>query len=452
MAERTACAYVDHNRELFHVPAVKVTEQFSSLYFMRLCELRGKVEAAASQRWGSDILNRKVKTLDAEPGAPVLVVGTLYREMKGKPNIMEELNRDPLLEVFASDERKAAEKYVGEGDVVFLEDDSGRLALQLTSELADDVLVTGAVVAVKGTLSETGELDVEGICLPGMPPQAPRAALAGPPAGRYVAVVSGLRVGHDAHDMLPLQLLAEHLTGQLGCDEDHRMQANIVRLIVAGNATGCAAAGEGEPANAAGGDVLKKMAPNAQKSLAEHARYLDLFLTTVGAAMPVDLMPGAGDPCNYLLPQQPFHPCMLPQAAKLSSLNLCTNPYCADVDGMRVLGTSGQPLDDMQRYLPGDDRLATLTRTLEFQHLAPTAPDTLGCYPYAGDSADPFVVRECPHVFFAGNQPRYESKLVEGPAGQRVCAIMVPDFCRDHTCVLVNLDTLESQPIVFAGL
>jgi len=175
---------------------------------------------------------------------------------------------------------------------------------------------------------------------------------------------------------------------------------------------------------------------------------------------------------------------MLPQASQLSTLNLCTNPYCCDVDGVRVLGTSGQPLDDMQRsaserarnppttrlrhapsprayeprtrathrYLPGDERMQTLQRSLEFQHLAPTAPDTLGCYPFAEKSSDPFVMSECPHIYFAGNQPRFESTLVQGPAGQRTRAIMVPDFQLEHTCVLVNLETLECRPMSFAGL
>ena len=151
-----------------------------------------------------------------------------------------------------------------------------------------------------------------------------------------------------------------------------------------------------------------------------------------------------------------------------------------DVDGVRVLGTSGQPIDDMQRYnlasalaccqfklslalltlcvptfhrsLPGDDRLHTLQRTLEFQHLAPTAPDTLGCYPFADRSEDPFMIRTCPHIYFAGNQPRFESTLVEDPAGQRVRCILVPDFQVEHTCVLVNLRTLECRPMSFSGL
>ena len=230
------------------------------------------------------------------------------------------------------------------------------------------------------------------------------------------------------------------------------MQANIVRLVVAGNAT-CSPAPAAEGLSAAGGgDVLKKVVPQQQKNFAQHVRTLDQFLTTVSAAIPTDLMPGRDDPCNFLLPQQRFHPCMLPQSTKLSSLNLCTNPYCCDVDGVRVLGTAGQPLDDMQRYLPGDDRLRTLARSLEFQHLAPTAPDTLGCYPFDDAMKDPFVVHECPRVFFAGNQPRFESTLVEGAAGQRARVVMVPDFSKEPVCVLVNLDTLDCKTVAFAGL
>ena len=83
-------------------------------------------------------------------------------------------------------------------------------------------------------------------------------------------------------------------------------------------------------------------------------------------------MPGGDDPCNFLLPQTAFHPCLLPQASQLATLNLTTNPYCCDVDGVRLLGTSGQPCNDMQRYLPADARLDTMAASLESRHLAPT--------------------------------------------------------------------------------
>ena len=36
----------------------------------------------------------------------------------------------------------------------------------------------------------------------------------------------------------------------------------------------------------------------------------------------------------------------------------------------------------------------------------------LGCYPF--QDRDPFVLEETPHIFFAGNQPEYASRLVQG--------------------------------------
>ncbi len=102
------------------------------------------------------------------------------------------------------------------------------------------------------------------------------------------------------------------------------------------------------------------------------------------------------------------------------------------------------------RYLPDEDRLGTLEASLHYRHLAPTAPDTLGCYPYI--EADPFIMPECPHVYFAGNQPGFQTKLVDGAAGQKVRLVMVPDFRIEPTCVLVDLHTLDCTPISFAGL
>lgn len=34
------------------------------------------------------------------------------------------------------------------------------------------------------------------------------------------------------------------------------------------------------------------------------------------------------------------------------------------------------------------------------------------CYPF--DEYDPFILNEKPHIFFAGNQPEYQTKLKPG--------------------------------------
>jgi DNA polymerase delta subunit 2 len=44
-----------------------------------------------------------------------------------------------------------------------------------------------------------------------------------------------------------------------------------------------------------------------QTKLVEPIRELDLALTQLAAAMPVDIMPGPNDPANYSLPQQVNH-------------------------------------------------------------------------------------------------------------------------------------------------
>lgn len=41
------------------------------------------------------------------------------------------------------------------------------------------------------------------------------------------------------------------------------------------------------------------------------------------------------------------------------------------------LGTSGQTIDDLDKYTEGFDRLQLAERTMFWRHIAPSAPDTL---------------------------------------------------------------------------
>lgn len=88
-------------------------------------------------------------------------------------------------------------------------------------------------------------------------------------------------------------------------------------------------------------------------------------------------MPGATDPCHAFLPQQPWHHAILPKSSTLSTLKTVTNPYKFEIDGMKYLGTSGQNLDDVFKYVESEDRMLIAEKMLEWAHIAPTAPDTL---------------------------------------------------------------------------
>lgn len=64
-----------------------------------------------------------------------------------------------------------------------------------------------------------------------------------------------------------------------------------------------------------------------------------------------------------------------------------------------------------------------------------------GSYPFQDD--DPFVMNECPHVYFVGCQPEFGTRIIHGPEGQVVRLIAVPSFSETKEIVLVDSETLD---------
>lgn len=105
--------------------------------------------------------------------------------------------------------------------------------------------------------------------------------------------------------------------------------------------------------------------------------HLDNFLCELLPSVDVELMSGEKDPNGSTVPQQPLHHALLPNAAKYSGFYRRTNPCWLEVAGTSFLGTSGQNIDDIFKYLDSHDRISMSCSTLEWSHMAPTAPDTL---------------------------------------------------------------------------
>ena len=129
-----------------------------------------------------------------------------------------------------------------------------------------------------------------------------------------------------------------------------------------------------------------------------------------------------------------------------------TNPHDFDLDGWRFLGTGGQTVNDIYKYVSGEERLEMMEAMLRWRLAAPTAPDTLWCYPF--QDGDAFVMKECPHVYFAGNQPKFETGLIEGPQGQTVRLTAVPSFRETGEVVVMDLETLGVEVVkieIFEG-
>jgi DNA polymerase delta subunit 2 len=56
---------------------------------------------------------------------------------------------------------------------------------------------------------------------------------------------------------------------------------------------------------------------------------------------------------------------------------------------------------------------------------------------------------DCPHVFFVGNQPQFDTTVIDGPLGQNVRLIAVPKFKETGQIVIVDTetDTLEVKTL-----
>ncbi|GKV34561.1 hypothetical protein SLEP1_g42924 [Rubroshorea leprosula] len=401
-------------------------QQYSQIYFARLYKMRTLLYSLVPN-WKPRLTVCTV--LGLEQGKECIIVGTLYKHMKLKPCILDEYSKErssaPLVK---------AHNFVHPDDCLILEDESGRVKLGGT-KLSPLLYVTGVVVALHGRETSAGEFFVEDVLEAGLPPQIELPLELR--EDKYVVFVSGLSVGSTASNPLQFQLFVDHITGHLGDDEEQNIAAQIVHVVIAGNSVEI-------PHGLLNGQNL---ASKDQSSLSDPIKELDLLLTQIASGLPLDIMPGSNDPANFSLPQQPLHRCLLPGSAAYNTFRSCTNPHCFELDNIRFLGTSGQNIDDLAKYSEGKDSLDFMERTLRWAHVAPTTPNTLGCYPFS--DRDPFVIESCPHVYFVGNQEKYETRLLKGSNGQLVRLICIPKFCQTGVAVVLNMRNLECHTLTF---
>ncbi|KAF7667921.1 hypothetical protein LDENG_00042190 [Lucifuga dentata] len=418
--------------ECFRVGKRSFNRQYAHIYAARLMQMRPLLTERARAKWGPNVHIRKL--CDLQTGERCCVIGTLFKRMELQPSILKEISEEHNLLP-----QPTRTKYISETDELILEDELQRIKLE--GKIDKDKCVTGSVVAVYGAEENEGKFTVEDYCMADLPLQTARPALS---SDRFVLLASGLGLGSShADSMLGLQLLVDMVTGQLGDKGEQSGAATISRILLAGNLL------SQNTQDKEASSKAKYLTKKTQAGSVEAIRLLDELLLQLVASVSVDVMPGQYDPTNYTLPQQPLHRCMFPLSSVYPTLQLASNPFQANIDGVRFLGTSGQNVSDIQKYSSMNSHLDILEETLRLRHLAPTAPDTLGCYPFY--QKDPFILEECPHVYFSGSAPSFESKLIKGPDGQEVLLVTVPEFSSTQMACLINLRTLECEPISFSA-
>ncbi|KAL9571467.1 hypothetical protein ACKAV7_004413 [Fusarium commune] len=453
-------------------------QQYGDMYFLRLTKIKPAVDKVAAEAWtgtkiGEEEARRVERVLDVRQGELCWVTGTVYMEMPLKPNILEDVSKDrwisaPIL----------TPKYFSKDDQVMLEDESGRI--RLVGDVLKTVnLVTGCIIGVMGTENANGELEVIDIKFPDLPPQPDRWSLSKPSSEKAktkdededmadaseakkgnskIAIVSGLSFsGTDASHALELELLSEYLLGEAMTPLSQIDVSHISRLVIAGNSISTTdrkppAADEVLPEKKA----QKKYGYDASAYNPLPSQLFDAFIAELLPSIPITMLPGAQDPANASYPQQPVHPAMFPSARAYARdptapatqpgwFDTVTNPWEAELEGWRFLGTSGQNVDDVFKYVGSDDRLGMMEAMCRWRCCAPTAPDTLWSYPFQDD--DPFVMQTCPHLYFVGNQPHFSTKVIHGPEGQSVRLVTVPSFAETKELVLIDTETLEVERV-----
>ncbi|PQE12327.1 dna polymerase delta subunit 2 protein [Rutstroemia sp. NJR-2017a BVV2] len=358
-----------------------------------------------------------------------------------------------------------------------LEDESGRLRLT-GGVLSKEMLVTGCIVAVMGTENADGDFEVVGIEVPDLPPQDERWGPEGKPdtqkdeeemeiddsqPRKKIAIVSGLSFSGTISDhSLEKSLLTEYLLGETSSSAHE-----ISRLIIAGNSIALdqdvlPPLDTSAATTSSARKTQKKYGYDASAYNPAPTAHFDSFLAELLPSLPITLLPGETDPANASFPQQPIHPAMFPQSrayvtgprpgeesssssSEPSWLSPATNPHSCLLDGWSTLITSGQNVSDVYKYIASDDRLEIMEALCRWRCIAPTAPDTLWSYPFQDD--DPFVMHKCPHIFIVGNQPEFDTAVIEGPEGQSVRLVAVPAFAETGELVLMDVETRECERV-----
>ncbi|KAJ2823667.1 DNA polymerase delta small subunit Cdc1 [Coemansia furcata] len=406
--------------------------QFNELYYARLNELKPHVLTHAEKRWGGKGITHTPKVLNVEAGETTYIVGTVFIDSSKKPSTLDQVESEHWIS-----DPKIADGYRDGSETLYLEDESGRIRL-VGAAVDEALLVSGVVAGMLGKETADGSFDVADMCFAGMAPQSAAPSVA---EDKYVALVSGLSATAECPVTLEMQLLAEYLCGTLGAPARLPLPARIVQVVVAGDILSLPAPPLGHSEDARANDRSPAIALVAA---------IDSYLADIAAAVPLALMPGPSDPADTSLPQQPIHPSIFAQCKQYSAFRSLSNPALLQVDGHVLLGSSGQNVDDIARYATRAEPPCELAaQSLLWRHIAPSAPDTLWCYPFS--DRDPFVLAQSPHVYFVGGQRRPGSGEAVGSDGQRTTVVAVPSFAHSHCIVLLNLRTMESTTATFSA-
>ncbi|CAB3406008.1 unnamed protein product [Caenorhabditis bovis] len=380
----TSMSYVDFlchiHREIRNLISISgaYTRQYYEIYETRLNELRPRILENA------DIMIGKGKyellsLSDVNNDQKGLILGVIVKQIAQRPSILKSLlNEDKVAyETYEENDEDDSEipRYVASSED-HIELESDKQIVRLEGNISMNDCATGCCVGVYGVLSAQGVFNVEQVVWPSvtLPPPLKESRRS------VIAIMGGLELNENIKNHMDslcgFHLFSEWLHGDFTPNEVESNAMNrLDRIVILG------------------------------PTLAPKSNLCDVQSVDVAQ---IDLVPGIGDPCSSLWPQPPIHRVCFPQSApSKKTINLVTNPYEFEVDGLHILATSGENVTDLVRSSPDWTACDVLKNIVEWQHIAPNCPDTLDGFPFA--ERDPLIMQTTPHIIIAGNQAKQEN-------------------------------------------
>lgn len=432
------------NRRFLDGDSKLVYGQYSNLYHARMHLLKPRLTQQIRRLDGD--ATKPIDIEDLEDDRCAWIIGNVFKIMPMKPSIVKELLQDKSLDV-----QPIQERYYSDSDTLTLQGPHQKIPLAPAGPVSSQSFPCGTTIAVFGKRNSDGVFFVERHIVPGTPVSAVDARpMLGQLADKHVLFFSGLGLDRNANTFAAFNHFIACLTGLVAVGgETKDILDSTAAVIVAGNLV---------TSDDLDREKLRKTATYITKTTEPRSALsidlTDKVLLSLLDAVPVILMPGPNDPARWLMPQLPFSAALLAKSHSRANLHRATNPYNAELDGVELLGTSGINILDILRNVPDTKTpLDAMRRTLEWGHMAPTAPNTLPAVSLSG--TDPFVFERAPDIYFAGNQPNYEADLLEfvDPLDEARCKrtllVAIPQFCKSFSCVAVNLSNLHSTELTF---
>lgn len=217
LIDRELCTNLNYTNQSVNYLIKKKTYdyQYAPLYAERLMTMRTLITQTVLKRWP----DYKIKNLvDLEKNERSVVIGTLYKEMPNKPNILKELADDDN-NMISIQPVNTREKFIDlERDQLILEDEVQRILLidpetdSSKNIIKSNRFCTGLVVAFFGYEDESSKFVVEDYCFKDTPyPSRPLKLK----EDKYLVFISGIELGDTNmnENLFKLQLLVDFLSG-----------------------------------------------------------------------------------------------------------------------------------------------------------------------------------------------------------------------------------------------